>query len=512
MLEAGDVILIEQQMCVCGRTCNAQCSGCGPVEWQQATFDAISLATAQGISVVEAAGNGAVQLDAPDCLGLFDRNVRDSGAIIVGAGDPFHANACRSRRTEAGSISRPGASSSPPPVTAICSIRRSASATPAASTAPPALRRSWRRRSLAVQGAQMAGGGDPLDPVSLRSLLTLTGDAQDECDPPASKIGAFPNLPAALGLTSCEDGLDNDGDGLIDGARSRLRGGLRDRAPVQRRLRQRRRRAHRPRRRRLHQRRRSERVVASRRRRAARRHRRPRGAAGRVQPAAARGSGERLPDRADARARGERRLRPRGCHPDGRLLGLDFASARVFEIDPASEGVAYLGGCAARAWGFASEAAGTIVFTDNAGRQRAALRSGVGSADDVTSHGSPPLPQRHPGRGATAPSSSSIRASARSLPSWCASIPFRAGRRSSAPAACSPSPTASVSKRMAPSWWQLELRGARPPRERRAVAGVERREPRGARRSRRRRLHRGSLRRGAGDRRVPRRRWCGSTL
>ena len=37
--------------------------------------------------VVEAAGNGAVELDAPECEGWFDRSVRDSGAIIVGAGE-----------------------------------------------------------------------------------------------------------------------------------------------------------------------------------------------------------------------------------------------------------------------------------------------------------------------------------------------------------------------------------------------------------------------------------------
>ena len=52
--------------------------------------------------------------------------------------------------------------------------------------------------------------------------------------------------------------------------------------------------------------------------------------------------------------------------PDGRMMGLDFASARVFEINPAAQSVSYLGGCAQRAWGFAPEAAGTLVFTDSA--------------------------------------------------------------------------------------------------------------------------------------------------
>jgi len=78
----GDVILIEQQNSVCNL------SNYGPVEWDQAVFDAIKLATAGGRIVVEAAGNGSVDLDAIECNGLFDRNVRDSGAIIVGAGSP----------------------------------------------------------------------------------------------------------------------------------------------------------------------------------------------------------------------------------------------------------------------------------------------------------------------------------------------------------------------------------------------------------------------------------------
>lgn len=85
-LKKGDVILLEQQAAVCGGACGGDQVGCGPVEFFQATFDAIKAATAKGIVVVEAAGNGAVNLDGPACNGRFDRSVRDSGAIIVGAG------------------------------------------------------------------------------------------------------------------------------------------------------------------------------------------------------------------------------------------------------------------------------------------------------------------------------------------------------------------------------------------------------------------------------------------
>jgi len=57
-------------------------------EWDPAVFDAIQVATANRFTVVEAAGNYNIDLDQADCLDRFDRSVRDSGAIIVGAGEP----------------------------------------------------------------------------------------------------------------------------------------------------------------------------------------------------------------------------------------------------------------------------------------------------------------------------------------------------------------------------------------------------------------------------------------
>jgi hypothetical protein len=364
VLGAGDVILLEQQMCVCGNTCNAQCTGCGPVEWQQATYDAIALATAQGISVVEAAGNGGVQLDSPSCLGRFNRSIRDSGAIIVGAGDAFHQRLSFSAHgsrldlqgwgtlvatTGYGDLFNPEAR------------QRYTSGFNGTSSASPIVASAV----AAVQGAASAGGGSPLDPISLRMLLTATGAPQDACDPVAQKVGPFPNLPAALGRTSCNDGLENDGDGLIDGADPDCDGGsekpvqchdgwdndgdgradladgdcINSADPSEWSLR-----------------------------------------AGDVLLADV-GLFEDLPGgysqalRVDPVTGFQTELtHPREVTdavalrllPDGRVLGLDFASARVFEINPAAQSVSYLGGCAQRAWGFAPEAAGTLVFTDSA--------------------------------------------------------------------------------------------------------------------------------------------------
>jgi hypothetical protein len=78
----GDVILIEQQIIVCGLPEDSY----GPLEWIPSVFDAIQTAVANGFVVVEAAGNGSVNLDQAACGTAFDRTMHDSGAIIVGAG------------------------------------------------------------------------------------------------------------------------------------------------------------------------------------------------------------------------------------------------------------------------------------------------------------------------------------------------------------------------------------------------------------------------------------------
>lgn len=87
LLSPGDVILIELQ--ALGPDYDFETGqGLVPVEYDSAVFAAIKRATSQGIVVVEPATNGATNLDAPVYQGVFNRNQRDSGAILVGAGQP----------------------------------------------------------------------------------------------------------------------------------------------------------------------------------------------------------------------------------------------------------------------------------------------------------------------------------------------------------------------------------------------------------------------------------------
>jgi Subtilase family len=89
-MNPGDVLLLEAQVMY-----PANGGRYHPVEVEQASFDAIRAAVDRGIVVVEAGGNGTVDLDAfrdPSGRNRLNRNspdFRDSGAIMVGAATSF---------------------------------------------------------------------------------------------------------------------------------------------------------------------------------------------------------------------------------------------------------------------------------------------------------------------------------------------------------------------------------------------------------------------------------------
>lgn len=89
-LEPGDIILIELHRAGprFGEQQRGDQKGYIAIEWWKDDFDAIRFATSKGVIVVEAAGNGAENLDERIYEDRFNRSYRDSGAIIVGAGAP----------------------------------------------------------------------------------------------------------------------------------------------------------------------------------------------------------------------------------------------------------------------------------------------------------------------------------------------------------------------------------------------------------------------------------------
>jgi serine protease len=90
-LVAGDVILIEQHYPGprSGNNVGTSQFGYLPVEYWTSFYDAIRTATAKGIIVVEAAGNGEQNLDDPIYGGFLSVGGprADSGAIMVGGGN-----------------------------------------------------------------------------------------------------------------------------------------------------------------------------------------------------------------------------------------------------------------------------------------------------------------------------------------------------------------------------------------------------------------------------------------
>ncbi|WP_454668352.1 PKD domain-containing protein [Achromobacter kerstersii] len=88
VLRAGDVLQIGVHY-GWGNGCGPNITCYLPVENVDAVFDAISyLVKEKGVHVILAAANGNANLDDPWFKGRYDRRVRDSGSIYVGAANP----------------------------------------------------------------------------------------------------------------------------------------------------------------------------------------------------------------------------------------------------------------------------------------------------------------------------------------------------------------------------------------------------------------------------------------
>ncbi|RKG97176.1 peptidase S8 [Corallococcus sp. CA053C] len=197
---AGNVVLIElhRQGPADATPCTCNFGQCNFVamEYWQAEFDAITQATYNGTSVVEAAGNGSVNMDDPAYGGVFNRDLRDSGAIVVAAGSaqgrvPMCWTNYGSRPdvngwgevvVTTGYGDRYNGGTEDGWYTGTFSGTSSASPIVTGSVA-------------ALQGALRAHGRYALSPLAVRDVLSSTGSAQAA---DARRIGNRPNLRAAF--------------------------------------------------------------------------------------------------------------------------------------------------------------------------------------------------------------------------------------------------------------------------------------------------------------------------
>ena len=239
--------------------------GMVPVEYIPATYDAIREAVADGIVVVEAGANGWEDLDAEIYGDTFNREVSDSGALLVGAGTPPGDPPARRREWYSNWGSRMDVQAWGSLVYTsgygdlfapnedvnqyyTAQFGGTSSASPIVTSAVGLLLGVHRAgRGAACSDGGQCGGDEtcdtvnftpgwcvktlPPEPLTVRRVLTDTGTAQT--GDTAEKIGPLPNLALAIEAIAatcgnsdvetgeaCDDGNTASGDGCSADCRS----------------------------------------------------------------------------------------------------------------------------------------------------------------------------------------------------------------------------------------------------------------------------------------------------
>lgn len=187
-LASGDVWLIELQMYPPGRQAT-------PMEWLQVNYDVIFTGVwARNVICIEAGANGSQNLDDPGWGGVFDRSLRDSGAIMVAAGTP--SGLVAEAFTNYGSRMDVHAWGSSIVTTGYGDLynggtlqTRYTATFNGTSGASPMVAGS----ALCLEGIARAVIGSPLTPIQIRAVLHDTGTPHQG----VRYIGPRPNLAAA---------------------------------------------------------------------------------------------------------------------------------------------------------------------------------------------------------------------------------------------------------------------------------------------------------------------------
>ncbi|PRZ12242.1 subtilisin family serine protease [Laceyella sediminis] len=194
-MKPGDVLLLEAQTTAPGYNTYL------PVEVEPAVFDAIRTGTDRGITIVEAAGNGANDLDAyKDSQGKYvlNRNspdFRDSGAIMVGAASSGTVHKRLSFSNYGSRIDCYGWGENIDTTYGnLGETNRYTTSFNGTSGASPIVAGA----AVAVQGAAYAKYQSYYSPATLRSILSNPQFGTPSANPSTDKIGVMPDLRKIL--------------------------------------------------------------------------------------------------------------------------------------------------------------------------------------------------------------------------------------------------------------------------------------------------------------------------